>query len=150
MTIDTNIGEITSYLDGEFDCFLSGLPPQASNVVWELGTNIWIGARPPIDLDAFGRSDSEEIDSKMQMMDAFLWGRCLTDDEVSAFYTSMCPSEYDMIYYPDYAWQFGESPPRVCLATLCSIFSFRFFVSKYKYKKVQRIYKQKQLTLTIL
>uniref|UniRef100_A0A0E0NJY1 Protein DEFECTIVE KERNEL 1 n=1 Tax=Oryza rufipogon TaxID=4529 RepID=A0A0E0NJY1_ORYRU len=82
VTIDADLGEATSFIDGVYDGYQNALPLPRNNGIWEPGTDIWVGARPPTDLDAFGRSDSEGSDSKMQIMDAFLWGRCLTEDEV--------------------------------------------------------------------
>ena len=89
VTIDADLGEATSFIDGNYDGYQNGLPLPTINGIWEPGTDIWVGARPPIDLDAFGRSDSEGSDSKMQIMDAFLWGRCLSEDEV-AHYIQPC------------------------------------------------------------
>ncbi|XP_068636405.1 calpain-type cysteine protease DEK1-like isoform X1 [Aristolochia californica] len=114
VTIDGEVGEATSYLDGGFDGFQSGLPLQiSSNGIWEIGTEVWIGIRPPTDLDAFGRSDSEGSDSKMHIMDAFLWGRCLTEDEVGAIHTATSPAEYGIIDLPEDGWHWGDSPSRV-------------------------------------
>jgi hypothetical protein len=96
VTIDADLGEATSFIDGVYDGFQNGLPLPRNNGIWEPGADIWVGARPPTDLDAFGRSDSEGSDSKMQIMDAFLWGRCLTEDEVAALHTTMCPAEYGL------------------------------------------------------
>ncbi|KAJ6800790.1 calpain-type cysteine protease ADL1 [Iris pallida] len=113
VTIDADAGEATSYLDGGFDGYQSGLPLHTSAGIWEQGTDIWLGARPPTDLDAFGRSDSEGADSKMQIMDAFLWARCLTEDEIIALHTAMSPTEYDLIDLPEDHWHSGDSPSRV-------------------------------------
>uniref|UniRef100_A0ACD5ZI26 Uncharacterized protein n=1 Tax=Avena sativa TaxID=4498 RepID=A0ACD5ZI26_AVESA len=96
VTIDADLGEATSFIDGVYDGYQNGLPLPRNNGIWEPGADIWVGARPPTDLDAFGRSDSEGSDSKMQIMDAFLWGRCLTEDEVAALHTTMCPAEYGL------------------------------------------------------
>nr|CAB3501081.1 unnamed protein product [Digitaria exilis] len=94
VTIDADLGEATSFIDGNYDGYQNGLPLPTNNGIWEPGTDIWVGARPPIDLDAFGRSDSEGSDSKMQIMDAFLWGRCLSEDEVAALHSAMSPAEH--------------------------------------------------------
>ncbi|KAK8446135.1 hypothetical protein SEVIR_9G438700v4 [Setaria viridis] len=94
VTIDADLGEATSFIDGVYDGYQNGLPLPTINGIWEPGTDIWVGARPPIDLDAFGRSDSEGSDSKMQIMDAFLWGRCLSEDEVAALHTAISPAEH--------------------------------------------------------
>ncbi|KAG0455406.1 hypothetical protein HPP92_024359 [Vanilla planifolia] len=91
VTIDTVIGEATSYLNGGFDGYQCGLPLRGSSLILEQGTEIWVGARPPTDLDAFGRSDSEGAESKMQIMDAFLWGRCLSEDEITALHAATSP-----------------------------------------------------------
>ncbi|KAF3782219.1 Calpain-type cysteine protease [Nymphaea thermarum] len=98
VTIDAEVGEATTYLDGVFDGYQSGLPLHASNGIWEQGTEVWIGIRPPIDLDAFGRSDSEGSESKMHIMDAFLWGKCLTEDEVATFYVDRQGVTIDVEY----------------------------------------------------
>ncbi|RVX13033.1 Calpain-type cysteine protease DEK1 [Vitis vinifera] len=79
----------------------------------DLGTEVWIGVRPPIDIDAFGRSDSEGAESKMHIMDVFMWGRCLTEDEIAAFYGAMGSAEYSMIDFPEDNWQWADSPSRV-------------------------------------
>ncbi|CAN6470699.1 unnamed protein product [Victoria cruziana] len=113
VTIDAEVGEATTYLDGGFDGYQSGLPLHASNGIWEQGTEVWIGVRPPIDLDAFGRSDSEGSESKMHIMDAFLWGKCLTEDEVATLYSSTCSAEYNMSDFPDDGWNWPDSPSRV-------------------------------------
>ncbi|KAL0906783.1 hypothetical protein M5K25_025304 [Dendrobium thyrsiflorum] len=113
VTVDADIGEATSYLDGGFDGYQSGLPLHGSGGIWEQGTDIWVGARPPTDLDAFGRSDSESVESKMQIMDAFLWGRCLSEDEIGTLHSATCPAGYDLIDLPEDGWHFGGSPSRV-------------------------------------
>ncbi|XP_008787933.1 calpain-type cysteine protease ADL1-like [Phoenix dactylifera] len=113
VTIDADLGEATSYIDGGFDGYQSGLPLHGSGGVWEQETDVWVGARPLTDLDAFGRSDSEGSDSKMQIMDAFLWGRCLTEDEIAVFHASMSPADYDLIDLPEDGWRLGDSPSRV-------------------------------------
>ncbi|XP_038983004.1 calpain-type cysteine protease ADL1-like [Phoenix dactylifera] len=113
VTIDADLGEATSYIDGGFDGYQIGLPLHGSSGIWEQGTDVWVGARPPTDLDAFGRSDSEGADSKMQIMDAFLWGRCLTEDEIAAFHAATSPAEYDLIDLPEDGWYLCDSPPRV-------------------------------------
>ena len=77
MSIDADLGEATCYLDGGFDGYQNGLPLCVGSSIWEQGTEVWVGVRPPTDIDAFGRSDSEGVESKMHIMDAFLWGRCL-------------------------------------------------------------------------
>lgn len=113
VTIDAELGEATSYLDGGFDGYLNGLPLHGSGGIWEQGTNIWVGARPPTDLDAFGRSDSEGVESKMQIMDAFLWGRCLSEDEIGALHAATSHVGYDLIDLPEDGWHLGGSPSRV-------------------------------------
>ncbi|KAJ4808103.1 Calpain protease [Rhynchospora pubera] len=110
VTIDTDLGEATSYIDGNYDGYQTGLPLPQSSTIFEVGTHVWIGVRPPTDLDAFGRSDSEGADCKMHIMDAFLWGRCLTEDEVVAFHATMGPSEDELYELPeDVCWHGGES-----------------------------------------
>lgn len=113
MTIDADLGEATCYLDGGFDGYQNGLPLCVSSSIWEQGTEVWVGVRPPTDIDAFGRSDSEGVESKMHIMDAFLWGRCLTDDEVSALYTSIASADFGALDFPDDNWQWADSPSRV-------------------------------------
>ncbi|XP_059628763.1 calpain-type cysteine protease DEK1 [Cornus florida] len=113
MTIDADLGEATCYLDGGFDGYQSGLPLRVGNSIWEQGTEVWIGIRPPTDMDAFGRSDSEGAEPKMHIMDVFLWGRCLTEDEIAAIHAAMGSSEYSMIDLPEDNWQWADSPPRV-------------------------------------
>ncbi|XP_010257664.1 PREDICTED: calpain-type cysteine protease DEK1 [Nelumbo nucifera] len=113
VTIDADLGEATCYLDGAFDAYQSGLPLHTGNGIWDQGTEVWVGIRPPTDLDAFGRSDSEGADSKMHIMDAFLWGRCLTEDEIGAVHAATSSTEYGMIDLPDDGWQWADSPSRV-------------------------------------
>lgn len=113
MTIDADLGEATCYLDGGFDGYQTGLPLRVGNGIWEQGTEVWVGVRPPTDMDAFGRSDSEGAESKMHIMDLFLWGRCLSDDEIAALPAAMGSAEYNMIDFPEDNWQWADSPPRV-------------------------------------
>lgn len=123
VTIDTELGEATSYIDGNYDGYQTGLPLPQNSSIFEAGTHIWVGVRPPTDLDAFGRSDSEGAGCKMHIMDAFLWGRCLTDDEVAAFHATMGPSEDELYELPeDSCWHGGESS-RVTFS--CSLYLFR-------------------------
>lgn len=113
MTIDADIGEATCYLDGSFDGYQSGLPLHVGNSIWELGTEIWLGTRPPTDMDAFERSDSEGIESKLHIMDVFLWGRCLTEDEIGSLYAAVGKADINMVDFLDDNWQWTESPSRV-------------------------------------
>ncbi|KAJ6944989.1 calpain-type cysteine protease DEK1-like [Populus alba x Populus x berolinensis] len=113
MTVDADLGEATCYLDGGFDGFQTGLPLSVGSSIWEQGTEVWVGVRPPIDVDAFGRSDSEGAESKMHIMDVFLWGRCLTEDEIASLHTAIGSTEFGMIDYPEDNWQWADSPPRV-------------------------------------
>ncbi|KAJ6427915.1 hypothetical protein OIU84_023340 [Salix udensis] len=113
MTVDADLGEATCYLDGGFDGFQTGLPLSVGSSIWEQGTEVWVGARPPIDVDAFGRSDSEGAESKLHIMDVFLWGRCLTEDEITSLHTAIGSTEFGMIDYPEDNWQWADSPPRV-------------------------------------
>lgn len=83
--------------------------------IWEQGTEVWVGVRPPTDMDAFGRSDSEGVESKMHIMDAFLWGRCLTEDEISALYSTMASADFSMLDFPEDNGQWADSPSRVHL-----------------------------------
>ncbi|XP_076948142.1 calpain-type cysteine protease DEK1-like isoform X2 [Bidens hawaiensis] len=113
ITIDADLGEATCYLDGGFDGYQTGLPLRVGNGVWELGTEVWVGVRPPTDVVAFGRSDSEGPESKMHIMDLFIWGRCLLEDEISALPTAMGSTEYNMFDLIEDNWQWTDSPPRV-------------------------------------
>ncbi|MFS8005870.1 putative calpain-3 protein [Helianthus anomalus] len=113
VTIDADLGEATCYLDGGFDGYQTGLPLRVRNGIWEQGTEVWVGVRPPTDVDAFGRSDSEGSESKMHIMDLFLWGRSLSEDEISALSAAMGSTEYSMFDLPEDNWQWTDSPPRV-------------------------------------
>ncbi|WCJ28805.1 calpain-type cysteine protease family [Euphorbia peplus] len=113
MTIDADLGEATCYLDGGFDGFQTGLPLSVGNSIWDQGTEVWVGFRPPTDVDAFGRSDSEGAESKMHIMDVFLWGRCLTEDEVVSLHNAIGIAELGMADFPEDNWQWADSPPRV-------------------------------------
>jgi len=118
MTIDADLGEATCFLDGGFDGYQNGLPLHVGDGIWELGTDVWIGVRPPTDIEAFGRSDSEGVEAKMHVMDVFLWGRCLTEDEIASFPTATASAEYSMIDLPEDNWQWADSPSRVCITVL--------------------------------
>ncbi|KAI4344843.1 hypothetical protein L6164_012030 [Bauhinia variegata] len=113
MTIDADLGEATCYLNGGFDGYQTGLPLRVGSGIWEQGTEVWVGVRPPTDMDAFGRSDSEGVESKMHVMDAFLWGRCLTEDEISSLYTAMASADFSALDFPEDNWQWADSPSRV-------------------------------------
>ncbi|KAK4409252.1 Calpain-type cysteine protease DEK1 [Sesamum angolense] len=113
MTVDADLGEATCFIDGGYDGYQMGLPLNVGNGIWEQGTDVWVGVRPPIDMDAFGRSDSEGTESKMHVMDVFLWGRCLNEDEVAALPAAMGFGDYNLIDHPDDNWQWADSPPRV-------------------------------------
>ncbi|KAK6936992.1 Peptidase C2, calpain, catalytic domain [Dillenia turbinata] len=113
LTIDADLGEATCFLDGSFDGYQSGLPFRVDNGIWEQGTEVWVGTRPPIDMDAFGRSDSEGAEPKMHVMDVFLWGRCLTEDEIASLSAALPLAEYCMIDLPEDNWQWADSPSRV-------------------------------------
>ncbi|PHT61179.1 hypothetical protein T459_34971, partial [Capsicum annuum] len=112
LTIDAELGEATCYLDGNFDGYQTGLPLRVASCIWELGTDVWVGIRPPIDVDSFGRSDSEGAEAKVHIMDVFLWGRCLTEDEIASLPAAMGSAEYSMIDLPDDNWQWADSPTR--------------------------------------
>ena len=114
MTIDADLGEATCYLDGGFDGFQTGLPLSVGDSIWEQGTEVWVGFRPPTDVDAFGRSDSEGAESKMHIMDVFLWGRCLTEDEIASLHTAIGSTELGMVDFLEDNWHWADSPPRVC------------------------------------
>lgn len=121
MTIDADIGEATCYLDGGYDGYQTGLPLPVGNSIWEQGTEVWIGVRPPIGLDAFGRSDSEGAESKMHIMDVFLWGRCLTEDEVASLYTAIGSTELSTIDFIEDNWHWADSPSRVSSSTCVDV-----------------------------
>lgn len=114
VTLDADLGEATCYLDGGFDGYQTGLPLRYDNGIWEQGTEVWVGVKPPIDVDAFGRSDSDGAESKMHVMDLFLWGRCLTEDEIAALPSSIGSVDYNMIDLPQDNWKWADSPSRVC------------------------------------
>ncbi|ESQ29931.1 hypothetical protein EUTSA_v10011175mg [Eutrema salsugineum] len=113
ITIDADAGEATCYLDGGFDGYQTGLPLSIGSAVWEQGAEVWLGVRPPIDVDAFGRSDSDGAESKMHIMDVFLWGKCLTEDEAASLHAAIGMADLDMIDLSDDNWQWTDSPPRV-------------------------------------
>lgn len=114
MTIDADLGEATCYLDGGFDGYQTGLPLNVSDNIWEQGTEIWVGVRPPTDIDIFGRSDSEGAESKMHIMDVFLWGRSLTEDEIAALHAAISSTDFNMIDFTEDNWEWADSPSRVC------------------------------------
>lgn len=113
MTVDAELGEATCYLDGGYDGYQTNLPLVIGNSIWEEGTEVWVGIRPPTDMDAFGRSDSEGVESKMHLMDVFLWGRCLTEDEIAALHAAIGSTDQDIIDFQEDSWQWAESPSRV-------------------------------------
>ncbi|CAA2992303.1 calpain-type cysteine protease DEK1 [Olea europaea subsp. europaea] len=113
LTIDADLGEATCFIDGGYDGYQTGLPLNVGNGIWEQGTEVWLGVRPPTDVDAFGRSDSEGAESKMHIMDVFLWGRCLNEDEIAALAAAMGSSDYNTMDILDDNWQWSSSPPRV-------------------------------------
>ncbi|KAL0853272.1 hypothetical protein Bca101_058424 [Brassica carinata] len=113
ITIDADAGEATCYLDGGFDGYQTGLPLSIGSAIWEQGAEVWLGVRPPIDFDAFGRSDSDGVESKMHIMDVFLWGKCLTEDEAASLHAAIGIADLDMIDLADDNWQWTDSPPRV-------------------------------------
>lgn len=94
VTIDAELGESLTYLDGRLDELQSGLSIPAEKGLWEEGTEVWVGAKPPMDLDAFGRSDSEGGEPRMQIMDVFVWGRCLSGDEIKMVHNSTIVDEH--------------------------------------------------------
>ncbi|KAJ3692452.1 hypothetical protein LUZ60_012802 [Juncus effusus] len=110
VTIDTDLGEVTSYIDSNYDGYQTGLPLPRTDSIFQPSTHVWVGVRPPTDLDAFGRSDSEGADSKMHVMDAFMWGRLLTEDEVAGLHWKMGISEEELYEVNDDAcWHGGDS-----------------------------------------
>lgn len=129
--MDAEIGEAAAYLDGEYDGFakfesLNGLQQPAEGGIWEDGTEVWVGIRPPMDLDAFGRSDSEGADSRMHVMDVFLWGRLLNEEEIVLVHdcTSMSQEEYNDHDLPEDGWRSPVESPvsylRISLMLKCS------------------------------
>lgn len=129
MTLDADIGEATCFIDGGYDGYQTGLPLNVGNGIWEQGTDVWIGVRPPTDMDAFGRSDSEGSESKMHVMDVFLWGRCLNEDEIATLPAAVGSGDYNLIDHPDDNWQWADSPPRVC-AQFCFFMNNILFFCK--------------------
>ncbi|XP_071726468.1 calpain-type cysteine protease DEK1 [Rutidosis leptorrhynchoides] len=113
VTIDADLGEAACYLDGCFDGYQTELPLRIGNGIWDQGTEVWVGVRPPTDVDAFGRSDSDGPESKMHIMDLFIWGRSLIEDEIAALPAAMGSTEYNMFDLPEDNWQWTDSPPRV-------------------------------------
>ncbi|KAK1371283.1 hypothetical protein POM88_037375 [Heracleum sosnowskyi] len=89
------------------------LPLRYDNGIWEQGTEVWVGVKPPIDVDVFGRSDSDEAESKMHVMDLFLWERWLTEDEIAVLPSSIGSVDYNMIDLPQDIWKWADSPSRV-------------------------------------
>lgn len=112
ITIDADLGEATCFLDGSYDSYQTGLPLCLGNGVWEEGTDVWVGTRPPADMDAFGRSDSEGAESKMHLMDVFLWSRCLTEDEIASLADAIGCAKFSANDLPDDDWQWADSPSR--------------------------------------
>ncbi|VFQ64034.1 unnamed protein product [Cuscuta campestris] len=49
----------------------------------------------------------------MQIMDVFLWGRCLTEDEIATLPGAIVTAEYNMINLLDDNFQWTDSPTRV-------------------------------------
>lgn len=135
MTIDADLGEATCYLDGGFDGYQTGLPLHVGNTIWEQGTEVWVGVRPPTDMDAFGRSDSEGAESKMHIMDVFLWGRCLTEDDIVALHAAVGSADTNMIDFPEDAWQWADSPSRVCIFCLAY-----YYISILDYQGCNLVY----------
>ncbi|EPS66151.1 phytocalpain [Genlisea aurea] len=113
LTIDADLGEVTCFIDGGYDGYQTSLPLNMGDCIWERGTDVWIGVRPPMDMDAFGRSDSEATEPKMHVMDSFLWGRCLSEDEISSLPSSMGSMHQNLVVHPDDNWQWTDSPPRI-------------------------------------
>ncbi|KAL2528585.1 Calpain-12 [Forsythia ovata] len=74
-----------------YDGYLTGLPLNVGNGLCEQGIEVWLGVRTPTDVDAFGRSDSKGAESKMHIMDVFLWGRCLNEDEIASLAAAIGP-----------------------------------------------------------
>ncbi|KAH0773423.1 hypothetical protein KY290_010560 [Solanum tuberosum] len=99
LTIDADLGEATCYLDVYFDGNQTRLPLRVASYIRELGMDVWVGIRPPIDVDSFGRLDSEGAESKVHIMDVFLWGRYLTEDEIVAL-----PVGVDLYNIDDVDW----------------------------------------------
>lgn len=115
ITVDASTGEASAFIDGGFDgdnrCDLLLL---GEGGVWEEGMEVWVGIRPPMDLDAFGRSDSEGAESKMHAMDVFMWGRCLTEDEILMVHNCANLEEQNELDIMDDYWQGSpmETPMR--------------------------------------
>lgn len=112
VTIDAELGEAVTYLDGKLDELQNGLSIPPHGGIWQEGTEVWVGAKPPMDLDAFGRSDSEGGEPRMQIMDVFIWGRCLSGDEIRMVHNSTSIDETHLEELLDDNWQCDESPSR--------------------------------------
>lgn len=121
VTIDANAGEVMAYLDGAFDGVQTGLPLPSDSAIWDEGTEIFVGMKPAMDVEAFGRSDSEGVESRMHIMDVFLWGRMLTEDEVVAVHSSVIAS--DLAALPEDDWWPVEESPAVRFVAISHIFN---------------------------
>ncbi|EFJ08518.1 hypothetical protein SELMODRAFT_236021 [Selaginella moellendorffii] len=112
VTVDATTGEVAAYLDGMLDGTQSGLQIPVEGGIWQRETEVWVGSRPPMDLDAFGRSDSEGVEASMHIMDVFLWGRCLKEEELLTVHNANV-ADYSVEDLPDDDWQSGDSPIRL-------------------------------------
>jgi hypothetical protein len=126
VTIDAEVGESLTYLDGRLDELQTCLSIPTDQGIWQEGTEVWVGAKPPMDLDAFGRSDSEGGDPRMLIMDVFVWGRCLSGDEIKIVHNSSMVDEHlaEEIFEDD--WLCDESPSRVYFLSI--IFQRNYFL----------------------
>jgi hypothetical protein len=116
VTVDADSGEASAFVDGVFDGDLRfDLPLPAEGGILQEGMEVWVGIRPPMDLDAFGRSDSEGAESRMHAMDVFMWGRCLSEEEIQLVHNSTIPEDYNDTGTFDDDWQGSpmETPMRV-------------------------------------
>ncbi len=123
VTVDADTGEAAAFLDGVFDGDLRlELPLPAEGGIWQEGMELWVGIRPPMDLDAFGRSDSEGAESRMHAMDIFMWSRCLSEEEIMMVHNKCSAEDYHDVDVPDYDCEGSpmETPMRVNVGGLMS------------------------------
>jgi len=115
VTVDADTGEAAAFLDGIFDGDLRlDLPLPAEGGIWQEGMELWVGIRPPMDLDAFGRSDSEGAESRMHVMDIFMWSRCLSEEEIMMVHNKCSAEDYHDVDVLDYDYEGSpmETPMR--------------------------------------
>lgn len=65
---------------------------------------VWVGIRLLMDFDVFGCFDSEGVEFRMYVMDIFMWGCCLFEDEILMVYNCMNLEEYNDMDIMDEYW----------------------------------------------